>query len=319
MANKAVPKAYTGGPSERPVVSRGIYLRDRWSGTVEIELAFSRESPLVVGAGYLGLREVRVPGRRVLQKVGKKRQWIQEEGTTTTSLIAEIVRSGDRRLPVLPGSSLKGVLRQTYELLTPSCEPGMGRQSCSVLPGERAPEVCPACSLFGAAGLGGRISISEGTLVGNDARVALRSTPTPWSKQKPVPGSHRVYDGSKDTDQSGSERPEDELTWSVFGRFRTRLRLINLVDEELGLLFVSLGIGDDVDGPSLRVGGKKYHGFGAAKVSMVRARQRYPDRRSLAGDDAETWALAQRDATLDRAPEVRATWDALHLALSGGA
>jgi hypothetical protein len=320
MANKAVPKAYTGAPSKGPLVSRAIYLRDRWTGTLEIELAFSPSSPLVVGAGHLDFQKQRIPGAIKLIPMGRgKKKRYREPDSEVRRLIAEIVRTGDRRLPVLPGSSLKGVLRQTYELLTPSCEPGMGRQSCSARPGERAPEVCPACSLFGAGGLAGRISISEGTLVGKDARLAVRSTPTPWSKQVPKPGTYRVYDGRKDVDQSGNERPEEELTWSASGRFRSRLRLMNLADEELGLLFVSLGIGGDVDGPSLRVGGKKYHGFGGARASLVNVRQRLPERRSLAGEDAASWALTLRDRALDRRPEVRTTWEALHLVLAEGA
>jgi hypothetical protein len=316
MAHRAVARAYSVGPvTKEPLVPRSVFLAGRWSGSIELELAFDRKSPLVVGAGRLDLHVEKTRGEVRIVTLGRKRIRHQEPDRTEEFLVAEVVRRGARQVPVIPGSSFKGALRQAYELLTPSCEPGLGRSgSCSARPKDPNPQVCPACSLFGAMGLAARISFQEATPLAepHGARVELRRVPTPWGDQVPVAGSYRFYDQQRSAGEDGKPRPEVEATWAVSGKFKTRLGLVNTTEDELGLLIASLGIGADPAGPSIRLGGKKFHGFGGARIRIVAARQQYRERRLIQGDQVQPWALALREAALDRDAMRRPVWQALH-------
>ena len=320
MGHRAVVRAHpVGRVMKGPLVPRSLYLADHWSGSIELELAFDRKSPLVVGAGRLDLHVETIRGEMKIVSLGRRRIRHQEPDRNEEFLVAEVVRRGPTQLPVIPGSSFKGALRQVYELLTPSCEPGLGRLgSCSARPKDPEPQVCPACSLFGAMGLAGRISFQEATPSAEPpgVRIELRRVPTPWGEQVPVAGSYRFYDQRRSMGQDGKPRPEVEATWAVSGRFKTRLRLVNATEDELGLLFASLGIGQDLPGPSLRLGGKKFHGFGGARIRLVEARQQQRQRRVVQGDQARTWALELREAALERDPELRRAWGAFQNVLA---
>lgn len=321
MAHKAVAKAFPGPPAKTSFVPRNVFLPDRWTGRVDLELVFTQAAPLVVGAGRHDHYVKETPRRLQKVRLGRKLIVREEPGTKEQFLIAEIVRRGKDQVPVLPGSSLKGALRQVYELLTPSCEPGQrGGRSCSARPRDADPEVCPACSLFGAMGVAGRLGVQEAepSTGPESVKTLIRRVPTAWEAQRPVPGSYRFYDPQRAAGRDREPRPEVEATWAAWGRFRTHLRLVNASPDELGLLFASLGIGQDGAAPSLRVGGKKFHGFGGAQVRVLAARQTHPERRQWTGEEAAAWAVALRDAALDHEPPRREAWEALRGALAAG-
>ena len=316
MAYETVARAVRGAPVLGPLVPRNVYLADRWTGWLEIELDFDAKSPLVLGSGTLEYRKRTIPGEVKTVRIGRKTVRHPEPDRVEEFLVAEIVRRGEKKIPVIPGSSLKGALRQSYELLTPSCEPGKGKKggSCFVPAKDQVARVCPACSLFGAMGLGGRLSPGEAEPLseGSSVRIVRRSVPTPWNPRKEIVGSYRFYDTRKAVDREGKSRPESEETWAAVGKFRGRIRLVNASDEELGLVFASLGLGVDAPGPSLRVGGKKFHGFGGARIRLARACQVQRQRRSLEGEDAQAWVSERLEAALDAEPIRRATWERLH-------
>ena len=289
MAHKAVQSAYGDRVEMRGAfVPHDRFLPDRWSGVLEVRWKIDPAHPVVIGAGWFA-REITAAGPEV---------------------VAEIARSGPERMPVLPGSSLKGAVRQVYELLTPSCRLERGR-ACRVSPRQTHPRTCPACSLFGAGGLGGRLAFGEARPEDDAWRDQLRvvHTPAAWRPRNAPPGTVRVYDLSKATDPvTGGTRKEEERTWSVAGDFRSRLRLVNASDEELGLLFASLGIGDEH--ARLRVGGKKYHGLGLVDVELVAARESHPERSEKAGAEAVAFAVRLVEAAL-QTTERRRTWEAI--------
>lgn len=291
MGHKAIRPAYGDQIDTRGrFVPHDRFLPNRWTGVVEVRWKIDPAHPVVIGAGWFA-RETTEHGPEV---------------------VAEIVRTDPERTPVLPGSSLKGAVRQIYELLTPSCRLERG-QACRVSPRHTHPRVCPACSLFGAAGLGGRLAFGEARPEVEGWRDHLRvvQTPAAWQPRHAPRGTVKVYNLGKSTEPDGQPRREKERTWCVAGDFRSRLRLVNASDEELGILFAALGLGSVK--ARLRLGGKKFHGLGAVEVELVEARETHPQRRSLTGPDATAFARGRTDQALEP-EERRRTWDAVQKA-----
>lgn len=306
-------------------VPRDRWLPDRWTGRIDLRLQVLPRHPLVIGAGWLDL-EGTGAGRRPIKKVRPKLKGMRTavpvgmmEDEAEELLVAEIVRRGPERVPVIPGSSLKGAVRQVYELLTPSCELGVKegpRRACSAPPKDPAPKVCPVCSLFGAMGLAGRVSFQEGVPApASRPVIEVRKVPKGWPGRKGGVGEVRVYDQAKAVDRDGVPRLEDEDVRSVLGVFQARVAVTNAEPDELGLLFACLGVGWSGPGPGLRLGGKKFHGFGGVEVQVVRAVQRHDRRRVEDGEAAQRWAAELRDRALDAGEARRQTWERLHRVL----
>jgi hypothetical protein len=309
MPHSAVRKGYRT-PRRGPLVSHGHYLPDRWTGKVELTLTAERRHPLVLGSGWIDARiEEVVVQRGERRKIAGR--WVKKEHITRQDLVAasDIVRRGADGQPVLPGSGLKGALRQVYELLTPSCEPGQ-TGACTVDTRDAAPQVCPACLLFGAPGYAGRLRFQEALPERVEVKRVL--VPLGWShKEGRLDGTYRLYRSSRDP-----EREEQETTWAAWGEFRSELVVTNASEDELGLLLAALGVGWNGPGPDLRVGGKKYHGFGAVGVALGRSIRIRPERRVLDADATRRWAEALARDALARDPTRETLWRRLHQVLA---
>jgi hypothetical protein len=271
----------------------------------------SREHPLAIGAGWFGLLDAQPPPDR-RPSHGPRR--VQPSRPTTVEVVAEIVRLGAAGTPVIPGSSLKGAVRQVYELLTPSCAWWVGA-GCKARPRDQRPPLCPACSLFGAPGFGGRASFGEAEPATSEwaDRIAVRRVPAAWEPRQGEEGTVRVYDLQRARTRDGRPAPDAESTWAVWGEFDSKLRLVNASLDELGLLFASLGLSGP--SPMVRLSGKKYDGFGAADVDLLQAVQSYPQRQTLAAAAAMTWAEELARQALAGAEERRAAFNMLHGAI----
>lgn len=303
MGYEAIPRAYAG-VVHGAFVPHSRFLDGRWTGVVEVVWTIDAAHPVAIGAGWFGLVDSVPPKRSSLGLQAKK-----PLPPKPPEIVAEIVRRGSRGVPVLPGSSLKGAVRQVYELLTPSCQ--LARGACRVRPKDAAPQVCPACSVFGAPGLGGRLAFGEASPVpGAPLSVLKKRTPAGWQPRVWKDGTLRAYDLKTALNRAGQTAATGELTYTVSGRFESRVRVINASGEELGLLFASLGVGGP--SPMVRVGGKKYHGLGAADVALARAHRRFPSPAELAGENLDIWARKLVDAALGASAPRRAAWDALH-------
>lgn len=308
MGHKSIEPAY---PEVRRVelVPHSPFLADRFSGTLEVEWSIDRARPVVIGAGWLvAVGGGVLPDRR--STAGPRRRGpLREE---PPEVVAEIARRGADGTAVLPGTSLKGAVRQVYELLTASCRLAEGRR-CKAGAKDPAPRVCPACSLFGIGGLGGRLAFGEATPVEGAARALKIAAPAGWEPPDGVPGTVRVYGSGKARDRAGNLAATGESTFSVFGRFRSRLRLVNASNEELGLLFGSLGLG--APGPMLRVGGKKFHGLGAVDVAVSWAQRIHPRGERLTGEPLASWIRDLMATAVDQVEPRKVAWEALHAAL----
>lgn len=159
-----------------------------------------------------------------------------------------------RSIPVLPGSSLKGVVRQLVEVLGGGCD----------LSGPCSPP-CVACSLFGFIGPSGAWRGRAGfddALTGPKTPVTLLTLPRAFAPRRSI--GRRAY---------GAAVPgvEASVKYLVVPRgqvFKTRLYVDNLLPAEMGLILTALGL-DGTFHP--RVGGGKFAGLGRVKVEVAQA------------------------------------------------
>jgi hypothetical protein len=284
---------------------------DRWSGVLGLVWQIPKDSPVAIGAGRLTIRRWKEGRDRRVKIAGKMRIIPAEE---KEEVLVEIVRRGN--MPVLPGSSLKGAVRQAYELLTPSCDPHDRHGRCQVAQDEARPTVCPACSLFGGLGLTGRLAFLEAAPVPKSCWILPVAAARGWRPREPVPATYRVYGNGRARDRDGAVMPRDERTWAVYGNFSSRLRIKDATDDELGLLFAALGIGAEAP-PGIRIGGRKFDGFGACEVTVAEATQRRPAVGHRSGTDAQSWAHRLAVDALGSAPERQRAFSDLHRALQG--
>lgn len=311
MAHSAIrPANSTGDPRRGPLVPHDHWDPERWTGLLQFQWEIPKEHPVVIGAGWQRVEtSQRIAPRRTVggQKLGG-------EPEIQRSLVAEIVRRGEQQTPVLPGSSLKGAVRQVYELLTPSCVLGLHRkgQLCQVKHHQVHGKVCPACSLFGALGYAGRLAFGEAT----PTKLILKKTQVPngWTPQEPVDGHVRVYDLSPDRDQEGQIRETPETTRAVAGVFTSKVRVLNASQEELGILLLAVGL-NAPSSPGLRLGGKKFHGLGAVNPELVVADEYYPHYRRFEGETLAGWIDPKIESALED-EERRRAWEALHAVIS---
>ncbi len=313
MGHSQVARAYQELRLENDFVPHHRLLADRWTGVLHVRWRIPRDHPLVVAAGWYSLRGGEPTPDRPSN--GLPRRVAPRRAPAPPEVVAEIVRKGAEGTPVVPGSSLKGAVRQVYEVLTPSCLP-WAPIGCNAAPRDIQPRLCPACSLFGARGVGGRAAFAEACPANGDwrPRLALRRVPAAWKPQKGEKETVRTYDLAKARNPDGRPAPDAVSVWTVWGDFDSTIRLVNASDDELGLLFAALGIGGQ--SPMVRLGGKKYDGFGAADVELLRTSRSYPQRASLDAAGAATWAADHARRALDAAEPRRLAWESLHAVMS---
>jgi hypothetical protein len=272
-----------------PAVRHDRWLSDRLTGALELRFATLQDRFVSPGTGRLAL-----------------------SGTEDKEVAERAARSHDR--PVLPGSGIKGAVRTLYELLSFSCNPFDFRAGC------KGSNLCDACSLFGARGHLGRISFSD-AVADESVKVLVRQLPMGHEAHGfRTPGDFRLYDLSPD---SVGGAPRKTFSREVFtGCFLSRLAFTNASSEELGRLLLCLGFDGGEGAPSfpLRLGGVKYDGQGAVRVTAESLALRAPrreemDRDACAARIAEWIAKA---LTSPWAANFRPTYDQLSAMLRTG-
>ncbi len=159
------------------------------------------------------------------------------------------------------GSSIKGVVRSYSEALSSSCE---GNQ-CN---GDR---LCPACRLFGCVSKGsgrrndfnyqGRISISD-VYFAENIKTSILKIPLRWGGKNRE--GRRFYwhcDYRAYEDINNVETEKLEIVLPPAG-VTTRLYFENVSKQELGLLFLAMGLDPKHRFP-LKMGGGKNRGLGS--------------------------------------------------------
>lgn len=175
--------------------------------------------------------------------------------------------------PAVPGSTLKGATRAIVEAVTHSCI-GITRVEAQSLPADarracRPPQLCPACSLYGAMSQLGRLSFSDAVFVKGDA-VIMRMP----ALFRPRPRQGRAYRDNAGDYQGrkfyfhGRPQKHQDGTYIEALKPNTVLRgaveFSRLTEAELGLLCFALGL----DGSfALSLGGGKPAAMGRVTIT----------------------------------------------------
>lgn len=247
MAFNTVPTNYEGVPAvprrvgtPPQTVAHDRLLADRISGS--IRLALRTIDPVRVGQGSYEPR----PPRALVQDV--------------------ISRNG---VPILPGSSLKGVVRSLLEAIYGGCDPS-----------DPCHPPCVACSLFGFVGgrdremseFMGRVGIEDALpLDAAAAAPVILKVPRAFAPRRRV--GRRIYGPAP----AGVEPTVAVLAVPRGVVFETRVVVRNVSNEELGQVLRSAGA-DATFAP--RVGGGKFYGFGRVAVRAREAHLRLDGYRS---------------------------------------
>ncbi len=219
------------GPRVEPIfhdrLPQGDADAPRRSGTVTLEI--EALGPVHVGSGGFSLGE---DGRAV----------------------KEIARLGG--VPILPGSGLKGACRAMFEALTGS------RQATAEGHIPKYGLCSPAAGLFGGLGLMGRVSFDDAFPAGD--LVAQRiSISVAYPPRNSTRGYYRLYGDLPAHSQPPRVIPAFAIPPGAV--LNTDLRLRNVSRQDLGALFLSLGIGRFAPRP----GGAKYDGLGRVRITAV--------------------------------------------------
>jgi CRISPR/Cas system CSM-associated protein Csm3 (group 7 of RAMP superfamily) len=190
-------------------------------------------------------------------------------------LVRAFVRSEGHR--IIPGSSLKGAVRSTFEAITLSCI-AKGRRDVVARDWQecrRKDWLCPACRLFGAMGYLGKIKFSDAVQQSN--RGEVWTVPQMYQPKTRDPDGRKFYMHGKQTtgEQPVEAVPEGEL-------FNFSVRFDNLSEAELGGLLTALGLSPDPrEKFSLKLGGFKPACFGSVEFEVEQLLLEAPASNSL--------------------------------------
>lgn len=169
-------------------------------------------------------------------------------------------------LPVIPGTTLKGVFRSSGEqLLNKSCNifvNACGRVAQTKKTGKaRYEHSCPACKLFGSTAIKSRISFSDAYPI-EEAKIGRRTSAA----------MDRITGATKRAALYNFEYIEDAT-------FKCQIKLRNFFKWQVKLIFE---IFDRIDDGYVTFGGFTSKGFGQMKIGKVRMKVRYYDKQKEA-------------------------------------
>lgn len=196
--------------------------------------------------------------------------------TRSIALIKTSVQR-DRKL-IIPGSSLKGVVRSTYEAITASCLCKTKADRNAIPDGYREctdkTKLCPACQVFGAMGWQGLIRFADA--VANDAKLSVGFMPSLYAPRKQrqayyvngkVAGRKFYYHTIRAVDK-GQQKGIAVQQAGGEVIFTTQVHFMNLTQAELGTLLIVLGQDKPKNPIALKVGGGKPIGMGTLEVEV---------------------------------------------------
>lgn len=181
---------------------------------------------------------------------------------------------------LIPGSSLKGVVRSIYEAITTSClcKTTVDRTKIPDGYGEcrNKNNLCPACQVFGAMGWQGLIRFPDAVTTERKSSVGFIPSlyaPRPkraayYLRNGKVAGRKFYYHTIKAVDKGSQKGIPVQQAGSEF-IFTTQLHFMNLTLAELGTLLIVLGQDKPNNTIALKVGGGKPIGMGTMVVENI--------------------------------------------------
>lgn len=181
--------------------------------------------------------------------------------------------------PIIPGSSLKGDVRQICRAVSQSCVP---QESCRIsLPQgtmrqckpERRSELdhaCIVCDMFGKMGWSSKVFFSD--LIAENGktecfRAAQQFAPHPDAEKYLDKEGYHAYKFYK-TKINEVTRPQNDILRAVSPKtmFTGEITYRNLDQKELRLLLFGLGQSGSI---SLKLGGYRNEGFGTVNITLA--------------------------------------------------
>lgn len=250
-------------PQREAVAGHQQFFPERLSGRLALRLTAQR--PVQVASGDLDVLRTR-SGKEVVAR----------DAT---------IQLGGETVHILPGSSLKGVLRSVVEALSPSCIQVTSWQTRRAMPRHlnacsHVDELCPACRLFGMTGRGrenylGQVQVQDAVPL--EGKIVVVRTPLLWTPargRRELP--RRYLDSSEARGQklyyhgTPAKGPDARLAVGTGSTFAVQIHFANLRPGELGLLLT--GLGQHPDRPFLlKVGAAKPVGLGSMAVEVIEA------------------------------------------------
>ncbi len=278
------PKPFDFVPFTGPMEKRARPGHDRFrlhealSGELLYELVV--QTPLHISSGNYALTE--------------------DLGLTAKNVVRDLykVTVDGRKLPAIPGSSLRGAVRAAVEAVTNSCvgvtqerdlPPGVSR-------GCRPPNLCPACGIFGAMSRLGRVSFGDAVIDLSRSDTSIARMPAlfrPRPRQgRAYTSSARIFKGRKFYFHGLPAQHREGTYIEVIktgSHLAGQVAFSSLTEAELGVLFFALGLDNSFQ---LAVGGGKPVAMGRIliKPQELRLRQTTSFTTYEAGDAVFTGA-----------------------------
>ncbi|VXD17619.1 conserved hypothetical protein [Planktothrix serta PCC 8927] len=256
-----VPKPYSmvslpkPAPQRKPPVGQEQFKLKRLSGKISLRLTVKTATFIASGVVAMGT-DVSSLNKNI-------------------PLIKVAVSQGEKI--IIPGSSLKGVVRSTYEAITSSCLCKTRARKENIPEGysecKDKTKLCPACQVFGAMGWQGLISFQDAVAETIKPSVGfMPSLYAPRTSRKAyflngkVAGRKFYYHAIKAVDKGQRGIPVQQAGAEL--TLTTQLRFMNLTEAELGTLLIVLGQ-DQNNYFALKVGGGKPIGMGTMTVEVT--------------------------------------------------
>lgn len=184
--------------------------------------------------------------------------------------------------PIIPGSGLKGAVRQICRAVSQSCVPcktdKKGQPIDLILPkitspqcGPKANNACIICDMFGKMGWSSKVFFSDLVAEGGKTehyRAAQQFAPHPDAVKYLNGGCHRYKFYYTDIRKDDKNYPQSDQLRAVPPKtvFIGEITYRNLDQKELGLLLFGLGQSQTI---SLKLGGYRNEGFGTVNLTLA--------------------------------------------------
>ena len=169
------------------------------------------------------------------------------------------IRYGEKT--IIPGSSLKGVVRQIAEAASCSC--AKDSKKCST---------CITCDMFGSMGHASKIIFSD--FISDNAATKIRNLNQQFEPKKVTPGCYKFYKVKNSSYKNEISITDQSVQVEVVNSgtvFKGRIHFKKLTEEQLSLLMYSLGLNEKSNERiNLKIGGFKNSGIGEVNINVTR-------------------------------------------------
>jgi CRISPR/Cas system CSM-associated protein Csm3 (group 7 of RAMP superfamily) len=239
--------------------------------------------------------------------------------------------SGDDGRYIIPGTSLKGMIRSVFEVIIPSCVAVNSSNSNRLVPGrfsacKHRTNLCPACRTFGYMGRGrgatvhrGRVNIGEARAVGSpqrhrDVQLVPHFSPNPGKSDRYQtagrdPKGRKFYYHHHDLKTATTHNDKDYGPWvaplEAGSTFRFTVGFENLEEEALDALVAALVLSSSapLDGSTVKVRHKlgygKPAGLGSVRIGVQEVRLDPPPETRYRDFQADPQTLDDQDAWVE--------------------